>query len=475
MGQVDGLRDLIAELRTAGKRVVAWSYSYDRITYYLACAADEVLLLTGGTIAPLGIAQRYVYLAESLNRIGLKADILQISPYKSAGDMLAREGMSEEVREMANWLIDATYQELIQAIAAGRDVDQVDAREIVDSTPCMDLKAEEMGMVDALLNEEQLNEYLGKDGEPAKIATWETVASKLLRRSPRRPGKYVALMSIEGTIMDGHSQRPPVDPPLPIPIMAEPRAGDLSVVQVARQIVQDKRAAAVVVYVNSRGGSVTASESIRAALEKIAAQKPLIISMGSVAASGGYYVSTPAMMILAQPNSISGSIGVLSGKVSNAGLLEKLLINRETITRGEGALFMDFDKPLDEEERAVLWEHIQRMYDLFLDHIIESRAMERNAVESVAGGRVWTGRQAMENGLLDELGGLQQSLKKAREMAGLYELAPVRMYHPADKYSSAPLATPSSILKYIIDGLKFFNRSGPLYIFPLVDLRDNFG
>jgi ClpP class serine protease len=136
---------------------------------------------------------------------------------------------------------------------------------------------------------------------------------------------------------------------------------------------------------------------------------------------------------------------------------------------------MDFDKPLDEEERAVLWEHIQRMYDLFLDHIIESRAMERNAVESVAGGRVWTGRQAMENGLLDELGGLQQSLKKAREMAGLYELAPVRMYHPADKYSSAPLATPSSILKYIIDGLKFFNRSGPLYIFPLVDLRDNFG
>jgi protease-4 len=180
-------------------------------------------------------------------------------------------------------------------------------------------------------------------------------------------------------------------------------------------------------------------------------------------------------MILAQPNTISGSIGVLTGKIFNAGLLEKLLINRETITRGEGALFMDFDKPFDEGERAVLWEHLQRMYDLFLNHVIESRGMEREVVDSVSGGRVWTGRQALENELVDEIGGLRLSLKKARDMAGLYEHAPVRMYHPADKHTSAPTATPSSILKYVLDGLKFFNRSGTLYIFPLVDLPENFG
>lgn len=463
--QLETLREMIAGLRGAGKRVLAWSTFYTSGDYYAACAAEQILLQPAGSLEPLGLLSPYHFLAESMQRVGVQADFLPISPYKSAGDMFTRSEMSEEVREMSNWLLEASYQERLKAIAEGRGIGPERARELVDATPCTELQALELEAVDAVVSEEELPSHLAADGKPARIELWEESAGKLLRPRPVRPGRYVALLVIEGTIIDGESGRPPIKPPFPLPILLEPRAGDLSVVQAARRALRDKRAAAAVLYVNSGGGSATASEAMRAALSRLEAEKPLVVSMGPVAASGGYWVSTPGRRILAQPGTITGSIGVLAGKLVVHGLLDRLAINRETIFRGRHAAIMEPLAPFSREERQVLWEQIQRIYDLFLQRVSESRGMQTEAVIPIAGGRVWTGRQALNNGLVDELGGLRRAIVRARELAGLDRRAPVRLIAPGKR----PLAPQSAaaIVEYAAAGLTLLERAAPLVLSPL--------
>ena len=262
----------------------------------------------------------------------------------------------------------------------------------------------EAGAVDGLISEEDLPEHLGSKDKPARLATWEAAKLKLLRPPPAPGGRYVALIRIEGTIVDGRSRQPPFKSPLPAPIFFNPRAGDLSVVQQARRVLADARAAAVVLYVDSPGGSAAASEAMAAALQKLAAKKPLVAVMGPVAASGGYYVSTPAQWIVARPGSVTGSIGVLSGKMVLSGLLDKLLVGRESISRGQRSDLQASERPFNDDERKIMFDSIQRAYDVFLDRVAGSRSKSRDDADGVGGGRVWTGSQALENGLVGRAG-----------------------------------------------------------------------
>jgi len=455
--KLDVLRAYVLELQEAGKRVVTWSYQYNLGSYYLASAADEILLLPSGMIGPLGIANEYIYLGDALQKIGVQAEFIQISPYKSAGDVFSRSAMTDEVREMGNWLADASWKEILAAVADGRGLDQVDVEAFFDQTPCTDLEAEEAGFVDGLITEEDLPEYLGSKDKPAKLTIWQTALSQILQRPPRKPGKYIALMGIEGIIIDGNSQQPPVDPPVPIPFGYDTRAGDRSITKIARRVLADKQSAALVIYIDSRGGSVTASESIHAALSKVAAKKPVIVVLGPVAASGGYYVATPGQKIFSQPSTVTGSIGVLFGKFRLEGLLKNLLINREIISRGESALFFDPEKPWTEEQRGRIWKHIQRAYGIFLDRVADSRSMGVESVDSIAGGRVWTGRQALELGLVDELSGLDQALKQAGELTELDHDAAVRVFYPK-RDPIMPLADPAGLIRYFVNGFKLQNE-----------------
>ncbi len=456
LAKIDVLRGYFQQLRAAGKRVVTWSYRYGVSSYYLACAADEIVLLTGGEIAPLGISHEYLYLADALAQVGVQAEFVQISPYKTAGDMFTRNAMTEEARAMANWLAEAAWDELVRAIAAGRGWDEAAARARLNQTPLIDLQALELGFVDALLSEDDLPAHLGTAERPAHLSPWDTVERRLLRLPPQRPGKCVAIISVEGTMVNGYSQQPPIEPPLPLPVVFDTRAGDLSVTQVARRALRSKRTAAVVLYVDSRGGSATASESMAAALAKMAQRKPLVVAMGPVAASGGYYVATPGSHIFAQPNTVTGSIGVLVGKVADAGLLQKLFLNLEVISRGDAALFYDPRHPWSEAERAKIWQSIQRIYSIFLERVAESRKMETVAVDAIGGGRVWTGHQALERGLIDSIGGLDEAVTKARQLAGLPEDASLRLYFP-EKTPLAPLSNPTLALRYALDGVKMLS------------------
>ena len=459
MATIQDLRELIANLRQANKRVVAWATNYDTGTYYLACACDEILLMPTGAVGALGFHGTGVFLADGLKRLGVGADFVQISPYKSAADPLTKSKMSDEYREQLNWLLEAQHRELAEAIAESR---KCDAKQLIDSSPYGDDTAVEKHAVDAVISEEDLPQRLH-----GSLGTWERAAKKMRQPAPTlRRGRYVALMRIEGTIIDGRSGRLPVKPPVEVPLVGDDRAGDLSVVQVARNVAGDKRAAALVLYVNSRGGSSTASEAMRQALAVVAKRKPVVVVMGPVAASGGYWVSTPGAWIVARPGTLTGSIGVLSGKFVTGGLWQKLLFNRETIAFGDHVLLGNDERPFSDEERAIVRADIDRIYGSFLKLVASARKMTTEDVDAIAQGKVWTGRQALERKLVDELGGLEAAAKKARALANLSDTAPLREVR-GPKRLVPPLAEPVPAVgwfAYILESAKALAKAPALAV-----------
>jgi protease-4 len=237
------------------------------------------------------------------------------------------------------------------------------------------------------------------------------------------------------------------------------------VVQAARQIAGDKRAAAAVLYVNSRGGSATASEAMRQALNAIASRKPLVVAMGPVAASGGYWVSMPGSWIVARPSTLTGSIGVLTGKIVTGGVWSKLMFNRETIAFGQHATIESDEKPYTDEERVIIRAQIDRIYRVFLDVVGKARKMAPEEVHPIAAGRVWTGRQAFERKLVDELGGLDAAVRKSRLLAGLPETAPMREVR-APKRMIPPQASAGATgyIGYLLEGVSLLSRAPALAV-----------
>ena len=469
MATLQDLRELVAKLRQSGRRVVAWAPFYTTGTYYLACACDEILLMPTGTVQPLGFASTGTFLHDGLARFGIEADFVQISPYKSAADPLTKSRMSSEFREQVTWLLDSQHKEFLSAIGKGRVLDENGAQTLVDGSPYGDDTALEMRAVDAVIPEEKLVERLGpSSGASATIGTWERARAKLRIAAPTLArGKYVAVIRIEGTIIDGRSGRLPVKPPIDVPLVGDDRAGDLTVVQAARQVASDKRAAAVVLYVNSRGGSATASEAMRQALVVIAASKPLVVAMGPVAGSGGYWVATPGRWIVARPGTLTGSIGVLTGKIVTGGMFSKLMFNRETIAFGERATIDSDEKTYSDEERAIVKSQIDHVYSQFLELVAKARKMTPEEVHPIAAGRVWTGRQALERRLVDELGGLDAAIRKARSLANLDEKATVREARPPKRMippTAAAAAGAAGFVGYLLEGISILSRTPTLAV-----------
>lgn len=459
MATLQDLRELVAALRGSGKRVVAWAPSYTTGTYYLACACDEILLMPTGIVGALGFATSGMFLADGLARIGVNGDFIQVSPYKSAADPLTKSRMSGELREQLTWLLDSQFGELVAAVVASRGVDEAGAKEMIDCSPYGEDAADKHA-VDAILSEEDLPSRLG-----GTIGTWDRASRKMRVPAPRlRRGRYVALMRIEGTIIDGESGHIPVRPPIEVPLIGDDRAGDLSVVQVARQVAVDRRAAAAVLYVNSRGGSSTASEAMRRALEAVAARKPLVVVMGPVAGSGGYDVATPGAWIVARPGTLTGSIGVLAGKVVTGGLWTKLLFNRETVAFGDHVTMYSDERPFSEEERRIMEREVDSIYRVFLEKVARARKMTVEQVRPHADGKVWTGRQALERGLVDELGGLEAGVRKARALAGLTGRARLREVRGQRRFMPPAPQPAGAWLAYMLEGFQMLSRAPALAV-----------
>ena len=304
----------------------------------------------------------------------------------------------------------------------------------------------------AIMNEEQLLEYLGI----TKIIMWEEADGQVYLPERDFSGKYVGVIYAGGAIVDGESATPPSDMPIPIPFVGGERLGDITLNQQVRHLMRDPQCGALVLYIDSGGGSATASESMASALAELAKSRPLVVFMGGVAASGGYYIATPAHWIVAQAGTITGSIGVLMGKLVNSDMLKKLRFNAFSYLRGDNADLISGESHFSDAQRDMIRASIDHIYEQFLGRVAESRGKSSDEIDAIGGGRVWTGEQALQNGLVDELGNLRTAIDKARELAKLPETAPSVLIREKGKPIGVQVAeqNPAAMLKYVAEGVE---------------------
>ena len=455
LATVQSLRYIVQRFRRSGKRVVAYCPDLDVRTYYLATAADEILAPESAVFFVAGLAVQAVYLKDTLAKWGVQGDFLAVSPYKSAADTLTRSTMSDEVRQQFSWLLDTNWDEVLQGVAVGRRMSKERAAELLNEAPMIAERAVETGLIDRLVYEDELGDYLG--GTP-KVLPWLQSMPHLYQPYTWHAEKAIAVISVEGSITPGESRRPPV--PFPMPVVQEVRSGAESVLRAFRQAEKNERVGAIVLYVNSPGGDALASDLIAREVQRVRAKKPVVVYMGDVAASGGYYVSALADHIVAQASTLTGSIGVIMGKLVTGGLYEKLQAHIETVQRGENATILSGDDPFTDEERARLRQLLLDIYAMFKARVVAGRGLSAERVEEIAQGKVWTGRQALEFGLVDELGDFEVAVRKAQQLAGLPEdrqalvapIAPSRL-----PLVPANLAEPQAWLAELRDSLTWLN------------------
>ncbi len=418
--RLQSLRDLILRFREKGKKIIVYANNYDTRSYYVATAADTIFLQYGGSISIIGFQLSRLLMRDVLKKYGFSFDAIPISPYKSALDMFTRTDISDEDREQYQRIIDSSFESLVSDMSLSLNKSQEEIINIVNNAPYTAEEAIEKGLVKELTNEEKLidiitNKY--SKYRKFKLVTWKKSLKMLTIPRPPPSRKKIAIISVEGTIVDGKSKKPPVK--LPIPIFGDVQSGDQTIVEHMRKVTKDKKVKAVVLHVNSGGGSAASSEAMRSASIELAKNKPLVVYFSDVAGSGGYYIATGANWVVTQPMTLTGSIGVLAGKMITQEALIKQGINRVFLKKGEKAGIFSSEKSFTKEEQKIVVRQITSVYDLFLDHVAEFRKMVRKDFEQHCGGRVWTGEDAKDLGLVDELGSITKAIEKAAELAHL--------------------------------------------------------
>jgi protease-4 len=417
------LRRGVAAFRSHGKPALAWAESFGEgpagtSAYVLASAFEEIWCQPGGSLGPLGVGVETTFLRGLLDRAGVEPQLEQRHEFKNAGDRLMRTGFTEAHRASLERLAESVFEDAVAAIGEGRRLDAERVRALVDAAPFTAAAALEAGLVDRLgYRDEAYAEMRSRAGEDATLLfadLWRPRRGPLRRR---RRGGHVALVEVTGTIATGRTRRGGFGRVV----------GSDSVGSALRAAARDARARAVVLRVDSRGGSAVASEAIWREVGRLReAGKPVVVSMGQVAASGGYYVACPADVVVALPSTITGSIGVLGGKLVVGELLERLGLTTGTVSRGEHALMYSPRRGFTEDERARLGALLDAVYEDFVAKVAAGRRRPTADIEAVARGRVWTGSDALRRGLVDELGGLHDAARIARAHAGLPPDAPLR-------------------------------------------------
>jgi protease-4 len=463
------LRASILRLRQAGKRCIAFMNGVGTWSYYLASACDEILAPESATFRATGLWSEALFLRDTLALAGLEADFESIAEYKTSPDLLRRSEMTGPHREMLQSLLDSLYGEIVGAVSAGRQLPEEQVRGLFDDAPMTALQACEAGLLDGVCYEDELAEHLGTDESPAALATWETAQRKLVRARNWHSRRAIGVISLVGTIVHGSSQRSPIPIPIPLPLPPA-QAGSDTLVQQLRAAARDKSLAAVILHVDSPGGSAFASDLIWREVASLGQVKPVVVYMSNSAASGGYYVSAPASEIVAQPTTLTGSIGIWGGKLVAGGLYDKLKAGHESVSRGRAAGMYSDSAPFTQEERAKVRADIGAGYASFTDRVARGRSLSIDEVEAIARGRVWTGEQALERGLVDALGDLRDAAGRARHLAGVPSKrhAPlVDIFAPRQTYLAQ---APPNDLDAWLDGLRSLLREG-VYAMAPWDLR----
>lgn len=427
--QLAELRQAIGEARKAGKKVIAHLDDAGNGEYYLATAADEIVMSEAGTLWLTGMVAQVTFLKGLLDKIGVQAELLHEGKYKGAGEPLTRESMSEETKEALGSFLDDSFADLVDAVATARSLSKDEIRKLVDRAPMTAEAAHKARLVDRMATHREdvrklagagsINWSYGKKKKETGTlrSLMELFKPSEMTKPPRDP--HVALVYAEGPIIHGPRRKG---------LGASTHVASYHLVKVLDELRDSDVVRGVVLRIDSPGGSALASDVIYQAVSRLAATKPVVVSMGDVAASGGYYIAAPATRIMAQPSTLTGSIGVMGGKFSLAGLFQKVGVTSEVITRGARADLFNLSRPWTAEERAVIQGHMAHTYGQFIARVAKGRKLQPGAVEKVAQGRIWSGRAALSHRLVDKLGGLLDAVAEAKQLGKLPDAAKTAVY-----------------------------------------------
>jgi protease-4 len=453
--QIEEIRQAMAKVRAAGKEIYVHSDSFGMGEYALFSGASRVSVVPTGSVDLYGMHGEAMYFRGLLDLVGVKPDYLTCGAYKSAAEQFMLKGPSKESEEMQNWLLDSLYESTVAQIAEGRKVDAAKVKDWIDNGPYTAEEAKEKGIIDAIEHrqdfEKQLKEKFGdkiafdsgygKD-KPKKLdmsspfammSIWAEIINGPASK-PKSKADTIAIVHVEGAIVLGNEGG----------INPLTSGGAQAVASKIRKALDEAAAddtvKAVVLRVNSPGGSAIASEIILDATKRVKAKKPIIVSMGDVAGSGGYYVACAADTVYADPSTITGSIGVVGGKFATSEMFKKVGITFKSYSRGKNAELLSSERPWNEAERAKMQSHMDAIYNVFKGHVTAIRESKlKKPIDELAGGRVFTGKQALELGLVDKLGSLKDAIAHAASEAKL-EKYEVRTIPEAKNFLDALIA-----------------------------------
>ncbi|MBK7142449.1 MAG: S49 family peptidase [bacterium] len=392
------LRNAFDYFRSRGKRLICYLTDPSNLTYYIASAADSIFIPPVSQLNLVGLRAELTFYAGTLEKLGVKVDMVRIGDYKSAVEPWTQTASSEQNRAQVNRLLDELYDQFVSDIATSRGLTADSVKRIVDNGPFTSADARTFGLVDGLCYRDDLDSCIGKS---RAVPFAQYVADTLINYSwDRHP--VLAVVVAQGEITADNGDGNPLSSSTGVTPSPFRRA-----FAAARR---DRDVAGIVFRIDSPGGSALASDDIYHTSQKAANQKPMVVSMANVTASGGYYLAMPGRKLFALPGTVTGSIGIFGGKLDLSNLYEKISLGKELYLRGKYSGMLSTVAPFSAEEREKYYSQIEAFYGHFCELVASSRHLSVDSVDQLGRGKVWTGREALRNGLVDQLGGLKQSL-----------------------------------------------------------------
>lgn len=407
------MADALRAFRASGKRVYASLDGGSEKEYVLGMAADRLAMPPVSTLQLDGLSASAMFMMGAYDKLGIKPNFAHVGRFKSAVEAYTRDSLSPDARAAMEELLDDTYRQLVDSVAVARRLSADSVRTLIDGGPYTAREALTHGLLDTLLAEADLDS-LAAHQDGARLGTGSLL--RYANEGGNSTGEHIALLVAEGEIIQGKSRDNP---------FGGRAVGDETLVEALREIRERKNIKAVVLRIDSPGGSGDASDAVWQEIRRVRRAKPVIVSMGDVAASGGYYLACAGDVIVADAGTITGSIGVFGGKLNMLGLYRKLGLNVETVTRGKHAAMLSPFTDFSPEELARYQKSLEQFYGVFLARVAEGRGMDPAVIDSVGQGRVWSGVAARQRGLVDTLGGLETAFNLARTRARISEDADI--------------------------------------------------
>jgi len=459
MAQMTEVRREMDALRRAGKRVFVYADSYSLSDYFLASAATDVCMLEGGDSYMPGIGIETMFYKGMFEKVGIQADYVQVGEFKGAEEPYVRTEPSEELKGELDRLTKGLYDELVNTISSSRSISAEKVRQAIDEAMLSATQMKDRGMVDHLIDVDGLRDLISDElggavnlqhdyGKPETkqldFSNPFTLLASLAKEEPKVKGDKIAVVYAQGVIIDGEGSD---GGGLPIPVIGDsgPSIGSEDIRTAMRTAARDNDIKAIVIRIDSPGGSALASEAMWQAVRRVADEKPVIISIGSMAASGGYYLASAGDTIYAEPSAIIGSIGVVGGKFVLSGVYDKLGLTTATFTQGRNADLFSSSKPFDDRQKRMVRSMMKSTYDQFTDRILTTRKDKIKDIDAVARGRIFVARQGLELGMVDKLGGLDDAIAEAASRVNL----------EAGSYNVISLPEPSTFRDMLAGGSGF--------------------